>query len=402
MPRNTLTAIQVKNAKPGKLSDGGGLFLIKTETGGNWIYRYQIRGQRRQMGLGGLPHITLSIARQERDKWATMRAMGKDPIEERNRERADSDEVRDRTDPTFAEMATTAFEAKKAGLRGDGTRGRWMSPIETHMIPAIGRKRASQITARDIHKAIKPIWRTKHVTAVKCLTRTRIILQQAAYGGYAVDPAIADAAKYMLGEHVHQTKNIAATPWQDIPALYARLEHEGVTGACLQFMILTAVRSNGCRLAKIEEFDGDVWTVPSERMKGRKGRVGDFRVPMTQEALRVAHKAHLISRQRDFVFSASYKRAGISDGGIAKTLVRLGEEGRPHGFRTSFRSWVQDTEAATFDVIETALGHVVGGKVERAYARSDLLDLRRVLAEKWCQFVIGQSASVVDLRGRQA
>ncbi len=402
MARNTLTAIQVKNAAPGKLSDGGGLFLIKTETGGNWVYRYQLRGQRRQMGLGGLPHITLSIARQERDKWATMRAMGKDPIEERNRERADSDEARSRTDPTFAEMANTAFEAKKAGLRGEGTRGRWMSPIETHMNPAIGRKRASQITAQDIHKAIKPIWRTKHVTAVKCLTRTRIILQQAAYGGYAVDPAIVDAAKYMLGEHIHQTKNIAATPWQDIPALYAKLENEGVTGACLQLMILTAVRSNGCRLARIDEFDGDVWTVPSDRMKGREGRVGDFRVPVTQEAMRVVRRAYEMSGGKGFVFSAKHKRTGVSDVGIKKTLVRLGEEGRPHGFRTSFRSWGQDTEAASYDVIETALGHVVGGKVERAYARSDLLDLRRVLAEKWCQFVTGEAASVVDLRGRRA
>ena len=73
--------------------------------------------------------------------------------------------------------------------------------------------------------------------------------------------------------------------------------------------------------------------------------------------------------------------------------------GRPHGFRTSFRTWVQDTNAASFDVAETALAHVLGNKTERAYARSDLLDQRRVLMQKWGDHVTGEAAQVVRLRG---
>lgn len=81
-------------------------------------------------------------------------------------------------------------------------------------------------------------------------------------------------------------------------------------------------------------------------------------------------------------------------------MNELAVTGRPHGFRTSFRTWVQDTDAASFDVAETALGHIIGGTVERSYARSDLLDRRRVLMNRWGEFVTGQAAKVVPLRGQ--
>jgi integrase len=67
----------------------------------------------------------------------------------------------------------------------------------------------------------------------------------------------------------------------------------------------------------------------------------------------------------------------------------MGEAGTVHGFRTSFRTWVQDTDACSFEVAETALGHSIGNTVERAYARSDLLDRRRLVAEAWGRFVTG-------------
>ncbi|EAQ45164.1 putative integrase dna protein [Roseobacter sp. MED193] len=69
--------------------------------------------------------------------------------------------------------------------------------------------------------------------------------------------------------------------------------------------------------------------------------------------------------------------------------------------RTSFRTWVQDSDAASYDVAETALAHIIGGKVERAYARSDLLDRRRILMQKWADFVTGAEAKVVPLQRRK-
>jgi hypothetical protein len=58
---NRLTAVQIKTAAPAKLQDGGGLILDKTATGGKWIYRYRFAGQRREMGLGSFPGVSLAF-----------------------------------------------------------------------------------------------------------------------------------------------------------------------------------------------------------------------------------------------------------------------------------------------------------------------------------------------------
>ncbi|NKX66469.1 integrase [Labrenzia sp. 5N] len=54
---------------------------------------------------------------------------------------------------------------------------------------------------------------------------------------------------------------------------------------------------------------------------------------------------------------------------------------RPHGFRTAFRTWVQDNDVCSFEVAETILNHKVGSTVERSYARSDLRDRRAPVME---------------------
>ena len=55
--------------------------------------------------------------------------------------------------------------------------------------------------------------------------------------------------------------------------------------------------------------------------------------------------------------------------------------------RSSFRDWCVENGVSR-EVAEASLAHVVGSnKIERAYLRSTLLDLRRVLMEKWADFL---------------
>ena len=62
-----------------------------------------------------------------------------------------------------------------------------------------------------------------------------------------------------------------------------------------------------------------------------------------------------------------------------------GTDADVHGFRSSFRTWATERSAATRDVAELALAHVVGAAVERSYTRSDLFDQRRVLMDRWAR-----------------
>lgn len=383
-----LTILQIKNAPDGVLLDGNGLSIEKKGNKGKWIYRYSYLGKRPEMGLGTWPTVTLSDARKLRDEWAIVRNSGKNPIDVREEHKQLLRAEAERHDPTFSELADLVFEAKKGSLRGDGTRGRWRSPIDLHIIPVIGKKPGSQLTQRDIVEALKPIWREKPPTAEKALQRTKLILRSAKRMGYNTDPDIADSAREMLGIVQHKVEHMRSVHWQDIPEIYRWLEGRGASAVCTQFLILTLVRVSGCRQARFEEFTADAWAVPKQRVKALKGKAEDFRVPLSIEA------QELIKRQRDiggeYVFPGN-KGAPLSDSSMSKMLRENGIDGNPHGFRTTFRTWVQDNETSSRDVAETILGHSIGGKTERAYARSDLFELRRTVMQTWASYVTGKT-----------
>lgn len=390
--KNKLTALQVKNATVGKHPDGAGLYLNVREDARSWLFRFTLDGRRREMGLGSL---TLSEARKARDAYAAMVAQGIDPITERAKQIEARKLARQEVDPTFEQITREVFEVHKETLRGDGKRGQWMNGLERYILPKIGKIPMSRLTSNDIQGALSPIWRTKNPTARKCYIKIHFIFKKARLKGVSCDPFIVEVAKENLGVVIHKAKNIPATRWQDIPDLYALLDAGTPTTAALRFAILTLVRSHGVRGARYEEIDGDVWTVPKERIKGAKSTVEDFRVPLTEAALDAAQSCAHWSRGYCF---PGLSKGHVSDQALTKYLDRVGEAGRVHGFRTSFRSWVQDTNACDWEVAETALGQIIGGTVERAYARSDILDRRRIAMQKWADFVTGQQGKVVQLR----
>lgn len=389
-----LTAVAIRKAGPGRLGDGNGLELHKGDGTGKWVWRYSFGGRRRQMGLGTWPGVSLADARSERDRWALVLSQGRDPITERKATIEAARAEIERDDPTLETLARDVLESRKATLRNEGRSARWLSPLEVHVFPKIGRKPVSEIRQHDIKAALSGIWRTKHPTAEKAIQRLRIIFRQGKLIGYDCDPFTVDAAQHMLGAVIHTPKPIEATPWQDIPALFARLEDKGATAACLRLMMLTLVRASGCRGARYDEIEGDVWTVPADRMKGQVGKVRDFRVPLSNAALEIVETRKALGGE--YLFAGPTGRP-VSDSGVSNYLRDIGEEGRPHGFRTSFRTWVQDTDACPWDVSETILAHVIGGRVERSYARSDMLDRRRPVMQAWADHVTGAGAQVLRL-----
>lgn len=391
--RNRLKAMQITKADDGKLEDGGGLRLVKKGEAGKWVYRYSHLGKRREMGLGNWPTISLADARKARDAWAAELAAGRDPISIRNEQQDAARAERDRHNPSFADLVDLVFEAKRDTLRGGGARGRWRSPLDLYAIPAFGRKRGSDVSQWDIVEALRPIWRTKHPTAEKCLQRVGVVLRSARRMGFPTSHDAVDAAKEMLGAVNHVPKPTPSVPWQDIPELYASLP-ETSAGMCNRWLILTLVRMAAGRAAAVDEIEGDVWTVPAARVKGRKGKVQDFRVPLCGPAVEIAAAAQEYGQ--DYLFPG-LRGGPITDAAVEKCLRSVGADGTPHGFRASFRTWVQDRQACSWEVSEGVLGHIVGSKVERAYARSDLLDQRRIVMDTWARYVTGGSGNVLSI-----
>ena len=391
---NRLTAQFGKTAPVGKHCDGAGLWLIKRDGGGaQWVLRVTVHGRRREMGLGGFPAIGLAAARKLAERWRNVAAAGRDPVKEREAE----ERAARREDISLAVITADAFEARKAELKGDGTAGRWLSPLTLHVLPKLGRVPVTDLDQRDIRDTLAPIWHAKADTARKALNRLHIVLRHAAALGLDVDLQATEKARALLGKSRHVAQNIPAMAWADVPGFYASLEEPTLANLALRLLILTGVRSAPLRNIRLDQIEGDVWTVPGESMKGRKGATGDYRVPLATEALRIIDLAR--PHARNGVLFPNTRGGVISDATMSRLMERRGMEARPHGFRTSVRTWLAEATDARHEVAESMLGHTTDSGVVRAYRRTDWIEQRRALAERWADHVTGGAGQVVKLAG---
>ena len=386
-----LSAQGVKAAGAGKYSDGGGLWIFKNDNdGGKWVLRVHVHGRRREMGLGAYPRVSLKEARLEADKWRRVYQQGKDPIKQREA----AQRAAERNIHILNDIALDAFESRKAELKGDGKAGRWFSPLKLHVLPKLGKMPVSEIDQRDIRDTLGPIWHDKAETARKAMNRLSLCIKHAAALGLDVDIQATDKAKALLGKQRHKAVNVPALHWKDVPAFYQSLYEGTVTELALRLIILTAVRSAPLRFLHVNQIEGDVWTIPAEAMKGRKDATSDFRVPLSSEALAVIEQARPFVR--DGYLFAGVRKGVISDATMSAYMNRRGMVERPHGFRSSFRDWTAEATNAPREVAETCLGHVSGSAVELAYRRTDYLEQRRELMERWGQHVIAANIAVVS------
>ncbi len=150
--------------------------------------------------------------------------------------------------------------------------------------------------------------------------------------------------------------------------------------------MLTGLRSHPVRHAHLDEIDGNIWTIPGEKMKGRKGKTSDFRVPLTPEALHVIELAS--QQQRDGYIFPGVKRGVISDASMARLMERRGLEARPHGFRSTLRTWLTESQQASREVAEIIIAHQTGSVVERSYNRTDMIEQRREIMKQWGRHLV--------------
>lgn len=365
--------------------------MKRDDGGAQWVLRVTVHGRRREMGLGGFPSLGLAEARKVAERWRNVAATGRDPVKEREAE----ERAARREDITLSVITADAFEARKAELKGDGAAGRWLSPLTLHVLPKLGKVPVTDLDQRDIRDTLAPLWHTKADTARKALNRLSIVLKHGAALGLDVDLQATEKAKALLGKSRHVTKNIPAMAWADVPDFYASLEEPTLAHLAMRLLILTGTRSSPLRTLKVEQIENDVWTVPAESMKGRKGATTDYRVPLSREAQRIIDLSRPHAR---FGYLFPNSRGGVlSDMTLSRHMERRGLEARPHGFRSSLRDWLAEATDAPHEVAETMLGHVVDGSTVRAYRRTDFLEQRRVLAERWAEFVTGGSGRLVKL-----
>ncbi|WP_438748375.1 tyrosine-type recombinase/integrase [Pararhizobium sp. O133] len=384
--RNALTVKAVAASKAAKLRDGGGLWLVSKGTGRYWVFSYTIFGLRREMGLGPLHTVGLAEAREKAEECRRQVRAGVDPIAARHEAQAEAPKA-----ITFGEFADSFVDAAvKAGRwRGAKTEARWRNLLENHAKP-IRAKAIAAIKNKDVIAVLGPIWGEKQETAEKLREAIERVLDAAKVEGHRSgdNPA---AWRGNLEHALHKpnqltaTKHHASMPHADMAEFMPKLAAvNGVGARALELAILTACRSGEVRAAVWPEIDllKKVWTIPAKRMKSGK----EHRVPLSKQAI-ILLKAMARQSVNEYVFPGVRDKKPLSDASLSKALTSAGGGAfTVHGFRSTFRDWATEVAHAPREVAEAALAHAVGDTVERSYARSDALERRRDLMQKWADY----------------
>jgi len=408
-----LKALNVARTKtPGMYGDGGGLWLQVTNAGAkSWILRYWVAqrdpttgtvvrdkqtnkmlGRTREMGLGSCTIVSLEEARdQAREYRRLLRSEGIDPLDARAKAREQAALEKAKA-LTFKEAAEAYIAAQRAGWKNEKHAAQWPATLETYAYPIIGALSVQAIDTALVTKVLEPIWTTKPETAARLRGRIEAVLDWTSVRGFrnGDNPARwrGHLSKLLPSRNkVRKIKHHAALPYPELPVFLASLRaQEGIAARALEFTILTAARTNETIGATPTEVGTreKLWTVPSNRMKAGK----EHRVPLAGPAVAIVEAmGPLQGTNRKFIFAGRRPDKPLSNMAMTAVLRRMGRGGiTVHGFRSTFRDWAAERTNFPNEVVEMALAHAVGDKVEAAYRRGDLFDKRRKLMDAWAAF----------------
>lgn len=381
----------------------------------SWLYRSVIGGKRRWIGLGGYPSIPTKNAREAA--------------------RALKDEIKSGVDPVIAKAAVKARIAeeqqkeltfKQAAARYVIKRGkeyktakqtnRLRQMLDDYVIPYIGNLLIDNIQRSHLIAMMENYYLDKTHTAIRVINHVEKIIQQAIIEGKRTghNPAIWHgnlSLAFPSPNKIAPRQNHRAIDWRKLPDFmkalntYNQPKGSRPDGDCLAFMILTVSRPSEARLVKWSDIDleNKVWTIKPAAVRGddKLKSSKEWKIPLTPQAIKIL-KAQ--PTKRGLVFK-TLAQAEIPDAYVSVIPDALGFDAVAHGFRSTFRTWGQEQQRFTEEVLELTLKHTDTNATRAAYARSQLFDERKkVLTEysKWAINGVSLNVSkVVPLAKRQ-
>jgi integrase len=402
----------VQAADPGEhmvTGDAAGLILRvrRTKNGvvtRTWIVRISVNGRRRRLGLGRYPTVGLARARQLAQDAHRTAAEGNEPGQRAKRRQQASLAKRKLTlsqaiDGWLANAARPNKSAKSDRIRE--------LALRTHFAPLHTRD-VSVITVADVAgilRQLAPETAVKSHTAVRGVFDYAIVMLEP-HGVRFNNPADKRLLRHLGWSPKSRSENRPqpAIDWRMMPSVVSelgRMDEAAAAAACVILMIATGMRAKTARLAKWANINPEArtWTPPFADLKERHHK-RPFIIPLNDVALDVLNRPHT-SR---FVFgSLSESILNSFLRGLRRRhpeWVDSSDSERPftlHGFRSSFRTWVEDKRREDGALAELSLGHKVHGEVAARYIRTGLVEERRALLDAWSRHLRGETAEVIQL-----
>jgi integrase len=378
-----LSARGAQTAPIGWHCDGRGLYLQCSAAAGgsvcrSWVFRYRAGDRERYMGLGPIADVSLAEAREKAAAARKLRLEGIDPIEARKAQRTAA-RLEAAKQMTFGQCVEAYLQTHEAGWKNPKHRAQWHMTL-TKYCKSISGLPVKAIDTDLVLRVLTPLWKTRTETAKRLRGRIERVLSWAKGRGLRdgenparweghLDEMLPSPAKIAAPQH-H-----AALPYQELPALMAELRsRDSLSARALELTILCATRTSETIGASWDEINlkDRTWTVPASRMKAGK----EHKIPLSNRAIEVLRG---ISRRGTRIFP-------FSNMAMLELLRGMRPGLTVHGFRSCFMDWCHETTNYPKTVIDMALAHKVGDKVEAAYRRGDLFTKRIKLMTIWAEY----------------
>lgn len=406
------TAISLKRkVGDGKYADKGckGLFLWVRGNSRVWQMRCVQNGKAHTISLGTLATVSLKEARDQVAEIRVAMKRGESPkVATQPKIQAAS------CTPTFRQDVYDFWEHHK-GAWDQAYAKNWLRAFENHFLPTLGDRETAALRVDDLVTVLLPLWTTRHKTALSLRIAINTVFERAMRLDDEDHPRftrpnpclkLLDKLPMMTPP---DTVKHPSLPWRDAPAFYKSLTQiDSQPATALRFLLL-------CCTPRTAEITGALWSeieiypvgampwkgvfkVPKERMKSGEARD----IPLSTAA--VALLDTLSTPKDGFIFtSKKYRRDGNNPyrGPYMGSLYHSGMQillredmhlpWHVHGMRATFSTWIEQNPLRLTDdnASEIALDHVIHGKVKGAYKRTDMIEERAELAERWAAFLMG-------------
>ncbi|WP_068073894.1 tyrosine-type recombinase/integrase [Novosphingobium lentum] len=380
-------------AKPYKLTDEKGLFLLVQPSGGMlWRFKFRTDGRdgagnpkkvEKKLGLGTFPDVGLKDARDLRDDARALLAKGIDPADKK---RKDLHTAKVSAANSFASVAQAYIDKCKREGRAEATttKQEWLLKLVDR---AIGQRPIGEIEPFEMLEAVRKYETTGRTEAAhRALQFSSQVFRFAIANQFAASDPTRDLRGALTA---HKAKHHAAIldPQKAGELLRAMDGYEGgpVTKSALQLSALLFVRPGELRQAEWCEIDtaAKVWRIPADKMKGRLEHV----VPLSTQALAILDQMRGLTGDGRYVFPSirTYARP-MSENTVNAALRRLGYSGdemTAHGFRAMASTLLNESGKWSSDAIERALAHKDKDAVRAAYHRGAHWQERVEMAQWW-------------------
>lgn len=377
-------------AKPYKLSDGKGLFLLVNPNGSKWWrLKYRVTGKEKLLSLGVYPDVSLKEVRKRRDDARALIAQGIDPSETRKAEKL-------ATADTFEAIAREWFSKFKAKW-SERHAFRIMQRLENDLFPYIGSTPVADLKAPVILRTIRKAEdRGAHETARRALQHCGQVLRYAVATGRAERDPTGDLRGALQPVKAGHFASIIDGTTDNrererrVGALLRMLDgYHGtpVVAAALRLAPLVFVRPGELRTMRWEDVDLEAreW-----RYHVTKTDVQHV-VPLASQAVAILEELRPLTGSGPYVFpSARTRTRPMSDNALLGAMRRLGvqkEEMTGHGFRAIARTLGDEVKGFRVDLIEHQLAHAVKDANGRAYNRTAHIEARHKMMQAWADYL---------------